>query len=70
MDTIGMDTYGLVAGVADPTANPLRRRDRALRPRSGGATRCNDRFSARGGQANDGEKSDLHPACERPFAAR
>ena len=70
MDTIGMDTYGLVAGVADVAPAVLTRHDRAfpsgyredslspgtvLGPRWSGKRRW---------------KEPLRPSCARPFAAR
>ena len=70
MDTIAMDTNPFVAGAARAVEDAFTQRDRALPRAWVRETLRNERFPARRGQANDGEKSPLHVPCEHPFAAR
>ena len=66
MDTIGIDTYALVAVGVDAVLNVATRHGRMTTVGSAGGQPAIEAFSARRRQANDGR----NPAYARAFAAR
>ena len=65
-----MDPYPFISGGGVAVEGVLTRQEPAFSSSTGKATRRDERFPARRGQANDGEISSLAPSCEHPFAAR
>ena len=70
MYTIGMDTYGLIAGGVALVEGQVEGRTGPFRWWIRGKTAAGVANPARGGQANDGENSHLRTSCARAFAAR
>ena len=69
MDTIAMDTNPFMVSSALVAEGVLTRRDPALSPNPGKAGPRPRRFSARPGQANDGEKAHLRTSIRRAIIA-
>ena len=67
MDTIAMDTYPLIAKVTGAATDVVTQQDPALRRAWEKVTLVPGGFAARGGQANDGEKSSLAPYLRTPI---
>ena len=70
MHTIAMDTYPFIAAGARAVDGVFTGRDRRSGRAWAKATRGHGRFSARGGQANDGENARTGALANTPFAAR